>query len=128
MEQARRALKTGAILREAGEHYWACFTFQQAAEMALKAGLERFGEDHVGHNLLELVASLRMASRDEPPEGVREGARRLNRLYVPTRYPDAVGGSVPADNYSAEDSELACQDAGLILAYIGTLLDRGEPS
>jgi len=58
MEQARRALKTATIPREAGEHYGACFTLQQAAELALKAGLERFGEDHVGHNLPELVASL----------------------------------------------------------------------
>lgn len=40
MGQARRALRSAEILRDAGQYGWACFTSQQTAELALKVGLE----------------------------------------------------------------------------------------
>jgi len=125
-EQSRRAYQSAGVLHKAGEHYWCCFTCQQAAEMALKAALERRALDRMGHNLLELLSALEGAMQERIPDDVRHAARRLNRLYIPTRYPDAVGGSVPADNYAAEDADRAMQDARRILDYVTPQMEAAE--
>lgn len=95
----------------------ACFSFQQAAEMALKAGLEALGVDHHGHYLPGLLRDLATRRGVALDDTVAGAARRLGRLYIPTRYPDAEGG-VPADNYDADDARQAHVDAETIMAFV----------
>jgi len=66
---------------------WCCFTCQQAAEKALKALAEYFREPQFGHNLNLLIQAL--GAYTSIPEPVREAASRLNRYYIPTRYPNS---------------------------------------
>jgi HEPN domain-containing protein len=117
MEQARRSFHAGELVEQGSEHFMACFSYQQAAEMALKAGLEALGLDHQGHYLPGLLSTLAARRGTEAPDGVAGAARRLNRLYIPTRYPDAEGG-VPAENYDADDSARARSDAQRVIEYV----------
>jgi len=118
LDQARRALRTANLARGAGEHAWACFLYQQTAQMALKGALERSGRDHQGHSVIALANDL----PDGISEDVRSAARRLSRLYIPTRYPDAAG-SAPAELYTDEESSQAHGDASLLLNHAEALLE-----
>jgi HEPN domain-containing protein len=80
MEQSRRNLHGAAVLNDAGEHGLACFTCQQAAEMALKGVLESRALDRSGYNLLDLVRQLEGAVTISAE--LRGALRRLNRLYI----------------------------------------------
>src|SRR4051812_35052152 len=83
LEQARRELAAARDLLAGGHWAWCCFTSQQAAEKALKAGLEHFRVGRGGHNLNDLRQSL--AAHVAVPVAVQAACARLNRFYIPTR-------------------------------------------
>jgi HEPN domain-containing protein len=41
----------------------------------------------------------------------------LDKLYAPTRYPDALGDELPADVFGPEDAERALEAASALLAW-----------
>ena len=86
-----------------------CFISQQAGEKALKACLYGVGRRRVfGHSLFEMIADL--SKLDSVFEEISNEGRRLDRFYVPTRYPNGLPGGVPYQVYSLEDLEDACED------------------
>lgn len=104
-----------------------CFVAQQAGEKALKACLYATGERHVlTHSLYEMVASLR--KRDESFGSVIDAAKRLDRFYIPTRYPNGLPGGVPYQVYTARDLEEACQDLQKVMEIADKYLCRKEVS
>ena len=117
LAQARASLNAGVVLQNNAVHFMACFSFEQAAEMALKAGLDALAIDHHGHYLPGLLRDLATTRKVDLPERVASAARRLTRLYIPTRYPDAEGG-VPAENYDADDARQAHADADEIMKFV----------
>ena len=54
----------------------------------------------------------------ELADEVRSAARLLARHYIPARYPDAQPAASPGSRYVAEDSALALQAAGTLLAFV----------
>ncbi len=86
--------------------FWAppCFHCQQAGELAMKAILIREGERNLHiHSVLGL---LRRAATYEPAlRALESEARRLDRLYIGTRYPN--GFDAASDLYD----EAAFQEA-----------------
>jgi HEPN domain-containing protein len=108
LEQAEDDLRWAAHLRDAGAHNIACFLSQQVAEKALKALLYHSGEELVvGHSVQDLCDR---ASGVWPDIAERcPGWGTLDALYIPTRYPDALPGSIPARVYdqSAADRAVA---------------------
>ena len=115
-------------LQQAGEHFaaaeWAsqgrhwpnaCFQFQQAAELALRALLIRQGEQVRVHGLLHLLELL----RSYYPEVGRldRAARSLDRFYIPTRYPDALPTGTSADYFNEQDSVEAQTAADEVLSF-----------
>ncbi|MFN3928786.1 MAG: HEPN domain-containing protein [Thermoflexus sp.] len=85
-----------------GHWAWCCFTCQQAAEKALKALGEHFHHPLFGHNLNILLSAL--AAYVEIPPTIREACARLNRFYIPTRYPNAFDQGAPADQFFETDA------------------------
>jgi len=87
-----------------------CFLSQQAAEKALKGFLISKGvRDFTGHSTDFLLhkcskfdASLKSLSRD---------CKRLDRHYIPTRYPDGLPEGTPHENYTVEDATEAIEMA-----------------
>jgi len=93
----------------------ACFIAQQAAEKALKACLYAEGRREViGHAVLEFAREL---ARLEPTfHGIGAHAARLDRYYIPTRYPNGLPGGTPAGSYLAEDLRSAQEDMDAVFS------------
>jgi HEPN domain-containing protein len=51
------------------------------------------------------------------PDSVRRGCARLNRYYVPTRYPNAFDRGVPAEQFFEDDARLALEDAEEVVRF-----------
>jgi len=109
----------------ANNHFeWSCFQSQQSGEKALKAFLYEKGYTSVvTHSLKELA---RECSRlDETFKAVATDARVLDMFYIPTRYPNGLGGDLaPADFYEKEDAEKCLQSAESILSIVKKLLKK----
>lgn len=117
LEQAARDLE--AAETNSRENLWwiACFLAQQAAEKAVKAFLYWSGERLVlGHSVVEL---LKEAAKKDPLFGnlVADGSK-LDRFYIPTRYPNGLPGGIPAETYDVKDAREALESAGAIVAAV----------
>ena len=121
LAQARSDLEFARVGLREGFHAQACFQCQQAAEKALKAlhylGGARFVPGHALVALLEplLVAYPVLAA-------LQEGARRLDQLYIPTRYPNGLPGGVPAHVFSREQTTEAIARAEAFLTSADRLI------
>jgi HEPN domain-containing protein len=60
-------------------------------------------------NFIELPAEQRAAL-----DPWRATALALDKLYLPTRYPDALGELVPAEAYTSEEAEQAPEQAAAL--------------
>jgi HEPN domain-containing protein len=83
-------------LRKRGRFYLALFHFQQAAEKAVKAYLylkTRSTEVLLTHSLDEL---LKLAVEADKSMSAIAHAKKLDRYYIPTRYPNGLPGGVPS--------------------------------
>lgn len=121
LTQAKSDLDFARIGLREGFFAQACFQCQQAAEKALKAlhywGGARFVP---GHSLVELLAPL--AVKDPSLASLREAARRLDQLYIPTRYPNGLPGGVPAQVFSQEQAAEAIAQAANFLERAGAAI------
>lgn len=122
LKQAAADLKASRDSLEAGNYEWSCFQSQQSGEKALKACLYEKGYTSViTHSLKELLrecmklnALFKELSRD---------ARTLDMFYIPTRYPDGLGGDLaPFEFYEREDAEKCINSAESILNAVKTFL------
>lgn len=98
----------------------AAFFAQQAEEKALKA--VRFSQD-TEYSLGRLVREL--------PEGPKErfaplleAALALDKLYIPTRHPDALAELTPAEAYTQAEARTALAQAEAILKAVEGWLEE----
>lgn len=115
LKQAEAEYAAARSLYEHSHWAWCCFTCHQSAEKALKAVLEHFADRQAGHNLNILLRAVE--SYVPATDAIRLACVRLNRLYVPTRYPDAFTEGAPAEQYIQLDAQEALHDADAILRY-----------
>ena len=99
----------------------ACFIAQQAAEKAVKACLYAQGNWEVlGHAALQFTRDL---ARSEPTfSRIAAQAARLDRHYIPARYPNGLPGGTPSGSFSAGDLFGALQDLEGIFAVAEAFL------
>ena len=91
---------------ERGRYHLACFLAQQSAGKALKGFLLGQGAESVwGHSVAELADAC--ARLDPSFAGTRPQGAYLDRFYLPTRYPDALPGAIPAEAFDEEDARKA---------------------
>ncbi len=123
--QAERDLQAAGNLGDSGDYHWACFVAQQAAEKAVQAVHAARGED-VGrvHSVMVLIQGDRQAGVQEITElkHLGEIARGLDRMYIPTRYPNGVPFGIPADFFGRKDAEDCWRRAQEILEAVRRLL------
>lgn len=110
LRQAEDDLKFVQWVRAEGVFFdKGCFLAQQAGEKALKACRYALGERRViGHSLFELIQHL--TGEHQEFVGLLDPARRLDRYYISTRYPNGLPGGSPYQAYTAEDLAQAAQD------------------
>lgn len=103
-------------------YHLACFHAQQAAEKLLKACLakhqERIRKTHSLTELYELVVPFVPDLRDS-----RSVLEKLDYYYVPTRYPDALPGSLPEGLPVEADARQAIADTEALFELIRPLLE-----
>jgi len=86
-----------------------CFVSQQAGEKALKSCLYAIGERRVlGHSLFEMIIEL--IQKDRIFEEIQNQAKRLDRFYITTRYPNGLPGGSPFQIYTKADLSGAYDD------------------
>ncbi len=130
--EALRWLKTGnedlttaKVLLQAGRFAHACFHAQQAAEKAMKAVWYFLGGDPWGHSVSRLINELRhldIATFNTFIDRAVDGAR-LDRYYVPTRYPNGLPDITPDQAFFVEDAVGAISIAEALLLHVGKILE-----
>ncbi len=116
LEQAERDLAAAESNQRAGYHEWACFLAQQAAEKALKSFLYLSGERAViGHSINDL---LQRCAALESGFGRHRAAKRLDEVYISSRYPNGLTSGTPGSFYEAKDAEECRTLAREIVAFV----------
>ncbi|MBI3740994.1 MAG: HEPN domain-containing protein [Chloroflexi bacterium] len=88
----------------------------------MKAFLYRHGEREVlGHSVAGLCK--RAAAVRKEFSALTQKARRLDRFYIPTRYPNGLPEGIPAESYDKADAQSALDLAREIYDAVKKQLD-----
>jgi HEPN domain-containing protein len=121
LAQAEDDLLCAGRLEEQGGHNLACFLSQQVAKKGLKALLYTVSEEPVlSHSVRNLCERAAAAFPELLALCAHWGS--LDGFYVPTRYPDALPGSIPALVYDAEASGAAVATATKVVESVRRLI------
>lgn len=122
LKQSEADIKAAKDSLEDHNYEWSCFQAQQCGEKALKAFLYEKGYTSImTHLLKELVREC--SKLHESFNAVMSDARTLDMFYIPTRYPNGLGGDLaPTEFYEKEDAEKCINSAQLILKTVKNLL------
>lgn len=126
MRQAKRDLAHAERALRDGDFEWVCFAAQQSAEKAVKAVFLRTNRSAWGHSVAALLAQL--PAPWEVGESVLDAGKRLDKHYIPPRYPNSYPEGAPFDYYTRDEAERAIADTTYILAVCERLLAESEPS
>ena len=115
LRQAEADLRHARNSREAGDYEWSCFAAQQAAEKAVKALIQSLRGESWGHSVTLLMGE---AGQKVPvPAGLVDAAKRLDKHYLPSRYPNGYDQGAPTDYYTADEAASAISDANDVLEF-----------
>ncbi len=115
LEFARQDLRMADLALGDGLWSQACFHAQQCAEKTLKASLEQRGRvPPRTHKLADLVYLLGAAL----PAAIGNDLIKLDRFYLPTRYPDAIPGTLADGLPGQKEAEEAVAMARKLLAVL----------
>ena len=96
----------------------------------MKAILWGLGKPKGGHSLTSLSKYLSEVLGVEVPGRIREICLRLDKHYIPSRYPDVWSEGAPEDYYSRAEAEEAIAWAYEVISWVEGvwrgLLRRGE--
>lgn len=117
LTQAVDDLEAAEALVAATKNAQAAFLAQQAGEKALKALWIGFDLDPWGHSLTRLIKDL-PEEKKKAYVSLLDAALALDKLYIPTRYPDALAELTPAEAYTRAEANTAIANAESIIAAV----------
>jgi len=118
---AHQDLRMAEMAMEEGLYNQVCFHAQQCAEKAIKGLLAHQRKiPPRTHRLADLLGLL----EPDPFAEDRIEIQLLDRFYLPTRYPDALPGSLPEGLPDAGDAQEALTIAGKVLTQVKQLLQE----
>ena len=123
IRRAKHTLKSLKVDIEHGDYCWACFKAQQAAEYALRALLRSLGKLAFGRDL----RSLGLEAKDicsKLPNDVWKCMLLLDKMYIPTRYPDVFSSGSPFEHYTEEEAEDARTCAEKVVSWVESCAER----
>jgi HEPN domain-containing protein len=107
----------------ASQHFeWAAFQAQQAGEKAIKALWYHHALDPWGHSLAQLIEELPKADVRRAMQPLIDQAKALDKLYIPTRYPNGLPALTPSEVFTKSEAEQAIEKANQIIEHIAALL------
>jgi HEPN domain-containing protein len=122
LAQAERDLEQARWSLEGGFYEWVCFISQQSAEKAIKGLFQSLHAEAWGHSLSNLL--LQLPEEMKPTEHIIRTAKRLDKLYIPPRYPNGFASGAPKDYYNLDDANAAINDAAQIVNYCKSKICR----
>lgn len=122
IRQASDDLAAAEALAAAGQYAQACFWAQQVAEKALKSYWIVHDLEAWGHSVTRLIDDLPVDRAREEFASLRDAALYLDKLYIPTRYPDAIAELTPSEAYTRREAETAIDHARSFLDQVQRLL------
>jgi HEPN domain-containing protein len=129
LRTAEGDLAAARILHAAHRYAHACFHAHQSAEKAVKACAFAGGGDPWGHSVQDLIREL--ASDDEDVRRcllpLAERGARLDRYYIPTRYPSGLPQETPEEAFFEDDAVQALAIADEIIAAVRRVLQAADP-
>ena len=100
----------------------ACFHAQQAAEKAVKAALvARCGDSARDHSIVALLAECTISGLSIS-ENLIDDARRLDKFYVSSRFPDALGELDPTTMFGKAEAYEAASRSLPFVAFAKNVL------
>jgi HEPN domain-containing protein len=84
----------------------------------LKALWFYFDEDPWGHSIYRLIEELPQKAKYKELDQLKELALLLDRLYIPTRYPNGLPGLTPKEAYNKHDVDESIKAATSIIETI----------
>lgn len=97
---------------------WACFQSQQAAKKALKALWYYYSFDPWGHSVLKLILDFPKNDIGELLKPLINKAKELDKLYIPTRYPNGLPDLTPSEVFTNEEATKAIESSESIIKKI----------
>jgi HEPN domain-containing protein len=122
LQQARADIRAAESSIAAGVFEWACFQSQQAAEKALKAFWLNYSADPWGHSLLKLIETFPDDGLRAPISTLLPQAKALDKLYIPTRYPNGLPDSVPSEVYTEPEARSAIDAASQVIEAVAAAI------
>ncbi len=114
-KQAERDLAHARNACADADFEWAAFAAQQAAEKAVKALILSRNGAPWGHSVLALLDALEEHAL--LPDAPIEAASRLDKHYIPSRYPDGVPAGYPGRLYTRGEAEAAVSDGSTVVEW-----------
>lgn len=114
-EQAGRDIAHARNALRDKTYEWAAFAAQQAAEKAIKAVILALGGEPWGHLVTSLVESV--PEKIGVTQAEIEAASRLDKHYIPARYPNGFDSGYPGKLYTRGEAEGAIADAEQLIAF-----------
>ena len=112
--QAQRDLEHSKMDLMKEFYEWSCFSAQQAAEKALKALYQELHQLAWGHSVRGLLEKL---SNEFDTEPLMEGAKILDKYYIPARYPNGFDIGAPMDYFTEKEAKEAIYYADKIIRF-----------
>jgi HEPN domain-containing protein len=113
--QAEADLRHARHAADDGDFEWAAFAAQQSAEKAIKALFQNLHLDAWGHTLSLLLTAL--PEDAAAPGPIVDAGKRLDKHYIPTRYPNGFDRGAPVDFYTRGEADQAVADAEHIVEF-----------
>jgi len=121
LRQSEADLDAAKYNFEGNIYYLVCFLAQQIAEKALKALIYSQGEEIViGHSVAMLAERVR--NYGIAIDNLADEISVLDGYYIPTRYPNGLPDSIPAQVYNKKSAEDALQLAEKTVEFAKKLL------
>ncbi len=114
-EQGIRDLRHSEHALDDDDFEWAAFAAQQCAEKVLKAVIMAHGGEPWGYSITGLVEALPEDSK--PALDVIEASNRLDKHYIPARYPNGFAQGYPGKLYTYGEAQGAIADARKIVEF-----------
>ncbi|MFP4522106.1 MAG: HEPN domain-containing protein [Fibrobacterota bacterium] len=128
LEAAKDDLDSARILKDSGQYAHSCFHSQQSSEKAVKAVFYLKDEEPWGHSVIKMLTGIEQldASAAAVFSGLKKKALFIDRLYIPTRYPDGLPDINPSEAFDKTDADKGIEYAGQFYKAAKKVLDRTQ--
>lgn len=115
LKQALYDLEHAEASHNLGHYEWACLSAQQSSEKAVKSIFYALTAEVWGHGIYRLLE--RLPDNIQIDDKLLDESKKLDRHYIPSRYPNGLVSGTPRESFTKLDSEEAIRIAKKIYRF-----------